>query len=818
MARKAPPPAKAADNGEDDKEKKADSKVRHWLAEIDAYDKKFKNWDKRSRAIVKRYRDEQPIDSAGKSANKSTFNILWSNIQTLQPAIYSRTPLPDVSRRYKDRDPVGLAASEILERCLFTTLDQYDFDGHVKGARDDYLLTARGQLWVRYVPYYGAEKTDRVPLQARTDENGVVSYIGEDGDEIDADEIDVETDDEGPHYKETYRPVEYEEVVCDHIAWDDFGHTVAPTWAKVTAVWKCEDLTRKQLIERFGKEIASKVSLSKTINGLTDDEAKKFGDTYKRAQVYEIWDKNSRKAIWISPGYKEAPLDEQDDPLGLKGFFPCPKPMFGTVTGETLVPVPDFAQYQSQANEIDVLTKRINALIKALKLSGAYDQTAGDALGSILEGGDNNLVPVAGWAAFAEKGGLKGSISFLPIAEVASVVTALTQIRERMKADLYEISGISDIVRGQGVASETATAQRIKGQFATLRLEDRQKEMARFVRDAIRISAEIIAEHFSPETMLEMSGWLSTPMAEELNRKHQEAMAAAQQAMAQAQGVAPQAGGIPSGAGAAPPPAPPALPAQLPPSASDVFQQAVQLLRDDKLRSFRIDIETDSTISEELQGGKQAVTEFMTMLSGYLKEAVPAGQMFPALARPLTEALFFSMRRFKAGRQLEQVFSDAMDQMAQMPGQAQQKDSEAKAQQQRDAMQMQQKAASDQRTHELDMRKQAFEEKRHGDEMALEDRKMNQELMIARQSGKVPIVDENVFVALGNAVGQLLESQQQTTALLQQSVAGQQQLTAALAQGLESIRQTASAPKSVEVVRDPVTKRVVGATATPVVN
>lgn len=611
--------------------KEPEGNVERWLSEIEAYDKHTDRWKKRCDKIVQRYRAEQETQDSDNY--KREFNILWSNVQTLGPALFARTPVPDVSRRYKDRDPIGRAASTILERCLSYTVDTYDFDHVVKSARDDYLLTARGQTWVRYVPHFGEEVQE--PLQEDPAE--------------DAAEADVEP----------YRPVLYEEVLCDHISWDSFGHTLAPTWAKVTAVWKKELLTREQLNERFGEEIGGEVKLTKKSNDtISDDVATKFGDVFKRAEVYEIWDKTSKKAIWISPGYKAGPLDMQDDPLRLNGFFPCPRPIFGTTTTNSLIPVPDYVEYQSQALELDTLTQRIHLLLKALRVAGAYD-SAFPALQNILEGEDNKLVPVDNWGMFAEKGAIPGAMSFVPIKEIADVLLILSNSRNQIKQDLYEISGISDIVRGQVDPREKLGQSQLKGQFATLRLQDRQHEMNRFVRDNIRLKGEIIAEHFDAETMLQMSGWLETVEAKMLDKANADAMAKVEQMQqqmlqAQQQGQPIQPAQIPS----------------IPPTAREVFDQAVELLKQDRLRTFRVDIETDSTTFEDQQAEKQSRVEFLTAAGGFIQQAIEAAQAEPALKPLLAEMLLFGVRGFKAGRQLESMFEQAIEDMQAAPQEA----------------------------------------------------------------------------------------------------------------------------------------------------
>lgn len=516
--------------------------VARWLAEINSYEKSFETWKKRCAAIVKRYRDdaESVLDTEFVKSGKAQFNILWSNVQVLQPAVYGRDPKPEVVRRYKDRDPIGLAASEILERCLTTSIDMQPFGDSIKAARDDYLLCGRGTVWVRYVPHFGEEKRETVYLQRvqgdldeESGEYGEDTYTHESGEAYEEDpENPMQFDDANEPFilGDSYRPIVHEEVVVDYINYKDFGHTPSTVWGKVPTVWRREEMTRDQLVKRFGKEIGEQVNLTKSVSNVDEKALNNYADIFKRAEVYEIWCSQRRKVYWISPGYHKGPLDVKDDPLKLRGFFPCPKPLYSTLTHDTLVPVPDYVQYQSQANEVDELTARIDLLTQALKVSGAYDSSF-EELGEILKGGDNKLVPVDNWAMFADKGGLKGVMTFLPIKEIAEVITILGDQRIKAKQDLYEITGISDIIRGQSNPNETLGAQRIKGQFASLRLEDRQSAVAEFVRDTIRIMAEIISEHFQPNTIKEMSGWMGTTSAKNADKRNAEAM----QQIAQAQ-------------------------------------------------------------------------------------------------------------------------------------------------------------------------------------------------------------------------------------------------------------------------------------------
>jgi hypothetical protein len=334
--------------------KLASTEVQKWLAHFAAYDRQFKKWDDRSEKIVKRYRDERGERTGPTMAR---FNVLWSNVQTLSAATFSKLPKPDVSRRFADQDPVGRVASMISERSLDYEVQHYaDYRSTLKSDILDRFLGGRGQAWVRYEPHMRA--------QAGTPVNG----------------LEVSEDvDESPAVEE----LDYECAPVDYVHWRDFGHTVCRTWEEVTGVWRWVYLTRPACVARFGKENGEKIPLDATPEEVKRQQSASTsadGREDRRAKIAEIWDKEAGKVYWLStslgeildtrqPGTNDGDLTKFDE------FFPCPKPLFSTLTNDSLVPVPDFTLYQDQANELDILADRIDGLVKALKIQGTYDAT-----------------------------------------------------------------------------------------------------------------------------------------------------------------------------------------------------------------------------------------------------------------------------------------------------------------------------------------------------------------------------------------------------------------------------------------------------------
>jgi hypothetical protein len=268
-------------------------------------------------------------------------------------------------------------------------------------------------------------------------------------------------------------------------------------------------MTRDELVARFGRKIGNAVVLDYTPKGMDEDGLKgPQADAFKKAQVWEIWDRQKKKAIWIAPSYPDGPLDTKADPLGLPGFFPSPRPLSATTTNETLVPRADYTEYQDQALELDVLTSRIDKLTTALKVVGLYAGEDKAVISQMFseDGVENQLIPVEGWALFMEKGGLQNAIVWAPMEQIAKVLIQLYDARERVKRTLYEITGMADILRGETNPNETLGAQQLKAQFATRRISRAQKQVARFARDLMRLRAHVMARHFSVETLGAMVG------------------------------------------------------------------------------------------------------------------------------------------------------------------------------------------------------------------------------------------------------------------------------------------------------------------------
>lgn len=527
-----------------------DAAWQFWMGQDRIAEKQDNDWRKRGQRIIDRFRDERGQASTPAAAAAHRFNILWSNVQTLQPVLYARTPKAAVQRRFLDKDPVGRLASQILERALDYSLEATNFDDVMNPVVLDRLLPGRGTARVLYTPVYGDPLADDPEEQFDDTEEADATVAGPGDEEPDDPEPGAATpanpmargmgDNGGPALEEL-REVVSEEVTLKYVFWGDYREAPARTWDEVEWVRFQSYMTRAELKKRFGAK-GDKAQLDYTPKGSTQDDDTKAPppDIFKKARVWEFWDKAHRRVVWIAPGTPDLVLDEKDDPLGLPDFFPVPAPLLATTTTDTRIPVPDYAEYQDQADELDVLTQRIDRLTRALRMVGLYAGSEKATIQQMMDPGtENRLIPVEDWGAIMGKGGLdtKGMIQWLPMGEIANVLIQLCDMRDRSKQIIYEITGIGDIIRGATTPTETATAQKLKASFATRRQEPEQKRVARFARDCIRLMGAVMAEHFSAETFSQITGFPELEPVPELPPAPQ-AMIPAPQPMGAPQGMA----------------------------------------------------------------------------------------------------------------------------------------------------------------------------------------------------------------------------------------------------------------------------------------
>lgn len=550
--------------------------------EIESYDSLTRSFRSEGKRIYNLYINNNSLDYTSIDWS-SNFDVVWSNTQLLQPIIFSTMPEPYVERRFKDKDPQGRRASLILERVLKSVLSLQDTVGTFKQSVYDYLLPGRGQVWPRYAPVFQmVPQVDPMTGEPLVDEDGKPVLVEE---------------------------LKYENVEIDYVPWQDFGYSMSKTWPGVKSAWRHFYLTKYDAKKQLGEDAARK--LKYTYGGTTDEKRadEQSSMLHKKAKITEFWDCDSEMVYWISEATKDTIIKQAKDPLGLSKFLPCPKPLFATKKTDNLIPVSDYTILKALVDELNIVSSRESGLVDAMKASGVSSAQAAAALQAVFDSDDNIIQPIKEWLTLKQQGGTNGgAIEWLPLDMFAKVLEQLRVRKQELKADIYELQGISDVQRGVTNPYESGKAVEAKAQASSERINEKRRLVQEFISDTLNIVAEIISEHFADETIFQMAG--VDMLGEEFIVN---------------------------------------------------FPSDVALLRDDVTRHFRIDVTIDSLVQADEEKEKASVNEFINAMAQIMGQSQVILQVMPDMKPLVLESLKFAVRRYKAGRQLEGLLDTSID-------------------------------------------------------------------------------------------------------------------------------------------------------------
>jgi hypothetical protein len=546
---------------------------RYWSRELGSSDTQLRSFRNLGTKIISRFlgNNRSASDKSEMGARGSTFrlNLFHSNIVTLQSMLYVDLPQVVVSRRFDDpNDDIGRVTALILERLLNNDIQENgkEYECTLKAVLQDRLLPGLGVARVRY-------------------------------------EVETETD---PNTGEEF--VVHEEAPIDYYHWRDVSWGWGRTFADLPWIGFRTWMKKDAVAERFGDEAADKVVLkNESVVANKQEEQSDTDDdsAWRKAEVWEIWDKESRKIVWISPGYDQV-LDTSDDTLGLSGFYPCSPFLLANQTTSLYVPVSDFFLAQDLYNEVDVLQTRISIITEAVKVVGVYDKSSSDIQRMFKEGTDNDLIPVDNWALFAEKGGIAGQIDWVPIGEITEALLRLRELRDEAIGLLQQVTGMSDIMRGElGGQYEGVGQSQMKLKFGSVRVQAIQDELAKFASDLLQLKAEVIGLHFDPETIAKRANLDQTFDAE-------------------------------------------------------MVPQAIQLLKDPDSARLRVKVKPESVGMADYAQLKQERTEYITAVASFFQSVGPIFQEEPGAKPFFLELLKWGLAGFKGSNSIESVMDKAI--------------------------------------------------------------------------------------------------------------------------------------------------------------
>lgn len=626
------------------------SLVEIWKREID----NAKNYHESSKKMAKEFQllyESQEDQAESSPSLKSNYPIFWSNTQVLRPLLFSKLPKANITQSFFNEDEISRISSELVERLLTYLLKESDAENQIEKIRDAFLIQGIGIPRIVFIPPEPIEtktkkKKEKPEAEEESEDEASMQDYSEDMAEGETEDTEEETSYDTDDSKKSFK--------IEFVDYQDFLKSTEKEWNRVRWIAFKKYYSRKELIEYFGKK-GEKVPMTNVKFENLNEESQQE-DLYKMCEVWEIWDKENKKCHFITFAGDGFVLDTEDDGYNLKNFFPIPMPM-GLNESKRLLPSPLFNKYKNLADDLTDIHDRITSLVQQAKFTGAYTSLVEQSdVENIMNGDDGEFKPLKTSANIDDARKL---VVFKPLNEIANTITILRTEKMALKSDIQEITGLSDIVRGTSVASETATAQQLKGNFAISRIQPLQKEVEFTIRDTLRLLAELAVEKMSINEIIKIVGLkvvdvdlilenakrnidvekeeainLLDPKQPDFKEKiamlEQQAQMGLQQTIKdlqkQLKGFFIELKNIP---------------------------KLAKTIKDDKLRCISIDIETDSTVKIDQNQEKMDRMEYIRTISQTIQQMVPAVQTGVISKDALNEFVIFASKPFKVGRNLE---------------------------------------------------------------------------------------------------------------------------------------------------------------------
>ena len=539
--------------------------------------------------------ENRELDRAGR------FPIYYSSCKTLEPAYYARTPKITTRRRFDIKDEVSMTGCLIAERLGQYLIDCSEFDEVMHAAVQDFIHADKASLQIVY-EHETESQEDRVPLT----ENGGI-YTTPDGEEWTE---EVFQDAQGLFGKRAMEIPVKQQIKLVACPYDEVLHTPdakCNSEIREMAYYFC--LNKDEAEARFGekaKQISWKSKKdAKRKDGASLYERDRTESVGEYVEGWEIWSKPNKKVYWLSDQYQGGFLDEREDPYQLREFFPSPPFILGSKPSKSLYPTPAFGHLAPLIEDMHECAEKFSELLSGIERRALVNSADDEFLLALNMRGNGTYVAAPNLTNIVEKAGIESLIYWVPVEPLVQAMTELTGIQEKFKNEFYEWFGVPDILRGATEPVESATAQQLKAEAAHDRFKWNKKLVAQLARDSIEMMVDLALGVFDDAKVAECVGF--------------DFMSPEDQAR---------------------------------------FPAALAMLRNDKARMIRIEVESDSMSFVDDQLRAQRVNEAVQTMTAGLKEVAQMMEISPQAAAIGLQALLLSLDTMPAGKS----FYDAVKQ------------------------------------------------------------------------------------------------------------------------------------------------------------
>lgn len=628
---------------------------RWWKSQITQSEERRKRFVETAEESIRVYNAQKQVGILNDAERR--LNVWWYCINTLLPAYYSSTPKAEVNLRKRTGGLPYELGSVILERNTQFVMDtHFDFDKVGYNAALQFLLTGQSVLWARYAAKFETVLEEIAVIQDPTGQlidgmgqpySGDTSILQPTASNIFTATIEIE------------RKVK-EKAILDVVQYNDYNCSDARTEDEIEWQSRRAYLDRDQAEALFGKDVADDLQYDSFPEVVKKNIARKEDKYEGKAELHEIWCEATNKVYWLQKSGEKTIIESSEPPTKFEKFYPC-SVIRQSADPDSVVPVSDYSHVRDQILEVERLTTRIHAVTQAIRTNFLYDAAMGPTVEQLFAG-DLKGTPIINWPSYKGRGGLQAGVEFYPVEPFVNALNTLQGARSAALQQLYETLKVSDLLRGTSEQYKSATANRLENQWSSMGLIVRQNQFSKFISDAVSNLGTIIAEQFDEETIMEVgdADALIEPTIYLPPPPPQPEMPE----------MAPEGEMPPGEEGGMPPMAPPPLP---PPPAPDPLQkidemkkQVIELLRDNRKRSYRIQIATDSMVAIDQQQQQQDGAMLIERAGAFFDQMRGLVEQYPPLL-DFSMSLFQNMiKRMKGGKELDGIFTKALQQVGEI--------------------------------------------------------------------------------------------------------------------------------------------------------
>lgn len=566
------------------------------------------------------------------------FPLWWSCWQIRQPMTLARLAIPVLKDTQGD-DPFGRTACIIGERLTRGILKTFDAFPEFSASNDDFLITnlGWGRVFYRNEMCEEEEKLrlQEAPQPPQQDPNTPPPpiFITPDGQPVDQPEFD----DLGPYVLTGKNvSIENEEVYFEAGLYSNlYTDADARRWNKVTRLAFESSYSYREFKKKFGD-----VGLAKICKSDVDDH--KDG---KPIITFEYHDKFLREVRWFAETSEDFfqptemaninDLEEVDEPesekrteeadgnldnsdlYGLTGFFPCSAPLIINQSTDEFWPTPEYFQIMDITDDVNSIVTRMILLTKAIRCRFFFDASFPILQQLVSETGEGGGIGVPDLERILinNKGNLSTLVAYLPVDQMIEGLKNMYEAFQQRLEMFYNITGISDLIRGQTPqdgTQKTNGEKQLEAKFAVNRFEPYQRKVQEWIKDNYQLLMELALKMFSDQSLDEYI----TPQT--LDKEDQQRYVA-----------------------------------------------ALELLRNNKRRRFRVDFETDSTIAINEQWKKKQAIELANTLTKALESTANIAEQHPELAATELKVLKHMIGEFSDGKLFIDEIQDSIEEVIQ---------------------------------------------------------------------------------------------------------------------------------------------------------